>query len=94
MRDGRVDIDPDDDQLAADLQMLAWSMDSSQRIVLESKDVLRARGLGSPDHADAAAMAAFGDLVPDVWSFLEAAQGQPVRTTHHSLTKDLLDRPI
>jgi hypothetical protein len=90
IRDGMVDLDPDDDQLLADLGLLAWEIDSSQRIVLESKDALRSRGLSSPDHADAAIYAAAGESVPDAEAFLRA-----VRTpANKSLTSDLLRRAM
>jgi hypothetical protein len=54
---GRIDLDPHDDQLAAQLGSLKWGTRSDGRIFIESKDQLRSRGLPSPDRADAAAMA-------------------------------------
>ena len=44
---------PDDDGLQADLCMPQYERDSMDRIVLESKDKMRKRGLPSPDLADA-----------------------------------------
>jgi hypothetical protein len=55
---GTADLDPHDDQLAAQLGALKWKVDSKGRVLIESKDEMRARGLPSPDRADAAAMAA------------------------------------
>ncbi|HEX3509705.1 MAG TPA: hypothetical protein VHT27_01270 [Solirubrobacteraceae bacterium] len=54
---GKVDPDPNDDALAAQLGALRWKVDSSGRVLIESKDAMRARGLPSPDRGDAAAMA-------------------------------------
>lgn len=55
---GQIDIDPTDDQLAAELGALRFEYDSRGRIKIESKDDLRARtGGGSPDRADALALA-------------------------------------
>jgi hypothetical protein len=51
-----VDIDPDDDKLAAQLGSIKWGIDSRGRIKIESKDDMRKRGLPSPDRADTAAM--------------------------------------
>lgn len=58
MEDGLIDLDPGDDILAAQLGTVKWSTDSSGRIVVETKEDLRDRGLPSPDHADAAVMSA------------------------------------
>ena len=44
---------PDDDGLQADLCMPQYERDTMDRIVLESKDKMRKRGLPSPDLADA-----------------------------------------
>jgi hypothetical protein len=53
---GEIDIDPDDDKLAAQLGSIKWGIDSRGRIKIESKDDMRKRGLPSPDRADTAAM--------------------------------------
>jgi hypothetical protein len=42
---GEVDIDPDDDKLAAQLGSIKWGIDSRGRIKIESKDDMRKRGL-------------------------------------------------
>ncbi|WP_461210088.1 hypothetical protein [Desulfocurvus sp. DL9XJH121] len=47
---------PDDDALQADLTGPGYSYDSSGRLMLESKETMRARGMGSPDGADALAL--------------------------------------
>lgn len=55
--DADVDLDPDDDDLASQLQQIRWRLNSRGQIVIESKDEMQKRGLPSPDHADAAMMA-------------------------------------
>lgn len=52
-QDGRIDIDPADDELAAQLAAIRYDLDSHGRIVIESKDDMKARGMHSPDRADA-----------------------------------------
>lgn len=47
---------PDLDELHADLCSLGYKFDSNGRLQIESKDELRARGLKSPDTADAMAL--------------------------------------
>lgn len=54
---GAIDIDPDDDDLAAQLGGLRYSYTSRGQIVIESKDDLRKRGQPSPDRADAVMLA-------------------------------------
>jgi hypothetical protein len=57
MEAGLVDLDAGDERLAAQLQNRRWKLDASQRrIKVESKDDMRARGVPSPDRADAAIM--------------------------------------
>jgi hypothetical protein len=57
---GEIDIDPDDDKLAAQLRSIKWGIDSRGRIKIESKHDLRERGPPSPDRADAVAIAFAG----------------------------------
>jgi hypothetical protein len=58
LRGGLIDLDPDDELLAAQLQQPKWKLDSSgRRIRLETKEEMAKRGLKSPDSADAAVMA-------------------------------------
>lgn len=47
---------PDDDTLHGDLCNLGYKYDSSGRLLIESKDDLKARGMPSPDTADALAL--------------------------------------
>ena len=49
---GEVDIDPDDDVLAAQLWAIKWKLTSRGQIEIESMDEIRKRGLPSPDRAD------------------------------------------
>jgi hypothetical protein len=50
---GLIDLDPDDEELHAQLQSIKWFTDSSSRIQIESKEDMRERGIKSPDKADA-----------------------------------------
>lgn len=59
MRDWLRDLPcqlPDNDALQSDLTGLRYSYDSSRRMVLESKEKAKGRGLRSPDSADALAL--------------------------------------
>ena len=55
LQDGRFSI-PDDDALHADLTSCGYRYDSSGRLVLESKQDMKKRGMPSPDSADAMAL--------------------------------------
>jgi hypothetical protein len=55
--DGDIDIDPDDDEVAAQLGALRYKFTSRGQIQIESKDDMRKRGLPSPDRADAVMLA-------------------------------------
>jgi hypothetical protein len=57
IEDGRVDLDPNDKELLAQLGRIKYRQVSGGRIQIESKDDMRKRGVKSPDRADAAAMA-------------------------------------
>jgi CubicO group peptidase (beta-lactamase class C family) len=81
---GEIDIDPDDDKLAAQLGSIKWDIDSRGRIKIESKDDMRKRGLPSPDRADAMAIA-----------FAGRANAAPMNVESHageSLTGDLMTK--
>lgn len=78
---GNVDMDPDDLDLAAQLQSIKWKLTSRGQILIESKDDMRKRGLPSPDHADAAMM-----------SFRRPVVIPEVQATAEDLTSDLLER--
>jgi len=54
---GDVDLDPQDDDLAAELCALRYKTTSRGQILIESKDDMRRRGLDSPDRADALMLA-------------------------------------
>jgi hypothetical protein len=56
MERGEVDLDPADEQLAAQLQQPKWTTRADGRIHVETKDEMSKRGLGSPDRADAVIM--------------------------------------
>lgn len=55
--DGDMDIDEDDDELAAHLGALRYKYTSRGQVQIESKDEIRKRGLPSPDRADALMLA-------------------------------------
>ena len=63
--DGLVDLDPDDDELAAQLAALRYSYTSRGQVVIESKDDMRKRGMPSPDRADAVMLALARVNLPD-----------------------------
>lgn len=94
---GELDLDPRDDELAAQLGSLRWRVNSRGQILIESKDEMRARGLPSPDRADSVAMglaprsaAAFvaAEASGDEWWREDLGAG---RITGDSVTGDLLD---
>ena len=53
---GEISI-PDDHQLMGELAALRYSFDSQGRVLMESKEAMRQRGLPSPDKADALMLA-------------------------------------
>lgn len=83
MESGLIDLDPEDDKLAAQLQSVKWGVDSAGRIFIESKEDIKERGLPSPDHADAAVM-----------STVHAGAVPQNRTGSLSVTGDLLEKVI
>ncbi len=50
---GTIDIDPDDQELEAQLADIKFKRSSNGRILIESKEHMRNRGVSSPDEADA-----------------------------------------
>lgn len=70
--DGDIDLDPDDDELAAQLGSMRYKFTSRGQIQIESKDDMRKRGLPSPDRADAV-MLAFAHL-PDVGDVVQSEE--------------------
>lgn len=57
LRDGALDLDPSDREIVAQLRDVRWTTDRLGRVLIESKDGLRARGVRSPDRVDALVMA-------------------------------------
>lgn len=57
MAEGLIDLDPDDDELVAELGVIKYKFDSSGRIGIERKEDIKKRIGKSPDHADAAVQA-------------------------------------
>jgi hypothetical protein len=55
-QDGDMDIDPDDDRLAAQLGSIRYKFTSRGQLQIESKEDMKKRGLPSPDRADALMM--------------------------------------
>ena len=83
MEKGNVDLDPFDEELAAQLANMKWHIDRRGRIVIESKDDLKKRGQPSPDRADCVMMAVAGlGLMRKKSSIFPVSQ----------VTADLLDR--
>ena len=66
---GEVSI-PQDSQLMGELAALRYSFDSQGRVLLESKDDMRRRGIPSPDKADALMLAFIApDRKAPLWSW-------------------------
>jgi len=53
----QIDLDPDDDDLAAQLVDIKFKRTSTGKIQIESKDEIKRRGKSSPDEADAVMLA-------------------------------------
>lgn len=66
MEEGLIDLDPEDEDLASQLQSRRWRTDSAGRIHIESKDDMAKRGLPSPDRADAAVQST-SPLIAEDW---------------------------
>ena len=63
---GEVDIDPEDEELIEQLAGLQFKIDTRGRIMIESKEDMKKRGMESPDRADAFALA-FGSNDDQDW---------------------------
>lgn len=61
---GDMDLDPVDDELAAELGALKYKYTARGQVQIESKDEIRKRGLPSPDRADAVMLTAAGSPPP------------------------------
>lgn len=88
MEAGLIDLDPEDLTLAAQLQARKWKLDAAQRrIRIETKDEMRARGIKSPDRADAAILSWYEGVrtVSDMAALVKRGQFEP-----GSITGDLL----
>lgn len=84
--DELIDIDPEDDDLAAQLGNIKWKTNSTGRTQIESKEDMAARGLESPDRADAVMMSCQQEpSVVEVNASRDAEQPK-------DLTSDLLDK--
>jgi hypothetical protein len=81
---GEIDLDPADDELANQLQSIKWKTDSKGRILIESKEDMRRRGVPSPDRADA--------FVQSLVS--RPAMALPANDPQPTLTGDLLERAL
>ena len=56
---GELDLDPEDEDLRNQMHSIKFKFDSKGRIGIEKKDEMKKRGLPSPNHLDAAVIAAF-----------------------------------
>lgn len=79
--DGWLDIDPEDDDLMAQLSNVKYKLNTHGQIAVETKDEMKARGVSSPDRGDALAYA----LAPDL------PEGQVQRHTERMITSDILE---
>ena len=81
MEQGLVDLDPEDEVLAAQLQQPRWFLQGDGRIRVETKDEMARRGLASPDRADAVIMADSGAprFEPDRGQMGEVERAAPKR---------------
>jgi len=66
---GDLALDPEDEELTAQLSAIRYKVDSSGRLMLEKKEDMKKRGLPSPDRADAVAIA-FANLQADEFVFI------------------------
>ena len=59
MYEGRIDMDPKDRKLKEELEIIQYHFDNTRAVLqIESKKEMKARGMKSPDFADAAIYAA------------------------------------
>lgn len=81
LEQGIYDLDPEDAKLASELTQIKWWIDSGGRVVVESKEDMRERGVPSPDHADAC-----------VYSTIHRASAQDFVVRGSSIAGDLLQK--
>lgn len=92
LESGLWDLDRDDEELAAQLMAPRWRIDGRGRIHVETKDELAARGIDSPDRADAAIIARFSRSPLDrLRDYSSPSTPSPQR---RSETADLMRRPM
>lgn len=87
MLDEMIDLDPEDEDLAAQLGQIRYYVDSRGRIGIESKDEMEKRGVPSPDHADAAIMSL-------VYAGTIQVGGGSLTKQTSTITGDLLNREM
>lgn len=68
---------PDEDELHGELCSLGFKENSQGQLQIESKDELRARGLPSPDGADALSLSFFGGMHTEQNSMIDIPQLSP-----------------
>lgn len=86
--DGEIDLDPDDEELASELQSVKWWINSSGQIQIESKEDMKKRGLPSPDHGDAVMMSTVDDNIFNIGEYVTEFEKV------HGVTDDLLERAL
>lgn len=84
---GLIDLDPDDEDLAAELLAIKYVIDSTGRIQIEKKEDTKKRLGRSPDRADALMMSCWEALA---WR----APRQNRRVRARGITDDLLERAL
>lgn len=92
--DGAIDLDAEDEELAAQLGSIKWTIDSAGRIKIESKEDMKKRGLPSPDRADAVMMVTYngGDWGPD--EDIPSDTQRRLAKANRGITDDLLERAL
>lgn len=88
---GEIDLAPpgEEEDLKAQLGAIKWGVDSKGRTWIESKKDAKKRGLPSPDHADAAVMAAMPNAVA-----IPSAEERAAMKKGKTLTGDLLEKEM
>jgi phage terminase large subunit len=86
--DGCIDLDPDDDETAAELLSIKYKIDSAGRLQIEDKDETKKRLGRSPDRADAVMMSCYQG---GEWTFSKKDRRQRKSA---GLTDDLLTRAM
>jgi hypothetical protein len=79
-------LDPHDTELAAQLMGIEYGYDASERLQLERKEDLKARGMASPDIADSLALTFARPVTMDART--ERRQGQQAHMDWNPLTYD------